>query len=237
MLELVDVRVRYGKVEAVKGVSLRVDEREIVAIIGPNGAGKSSTLRAISGLLAGIDGRIAFRDKDLRGSRPHNIVRLGLTLAPEGRRLFPRLTVEENLRVGAYVRTRAELTASMREVLQLFPRLDERRRQLAGTLSGGEQQMLNIGRALMARPQLLMLDEPSFGLAPMIVKEIGSAIVEINRTRATTILVVEQNARLALGISNRAYVMENGLIAVTGTSAELMRSEHVVDAYLGGGAS
>jgi len=233
MLDVADLRVRYGKVEAVKGVSLHVAENEIVGIIGPNGAGKSSTLRAISGLLAGVEGGIAFRGQDLIGRKPHTIVRLGLIHAPEGRRLFPRLSVEENLRVGAYA-CHGALEATMREVVDLFPRLAERRRQLAGTLSGGEQQMLSIGRALMAGPRLLMLDEPSFGLAPMVVKEIGRAVVEINRRRGLTILLVEQNARLALSISQRAYVMENGRIALSGDSAELMLSAHVTDAYVGG---
>jgi branched-chain amino acid transport system ATP-binding protein len=235
MLDVADLRVRYGKVEAVKGVSLHVADNEIVGIIGPNGAGKSSTLRAISGLIADAEGTIAFRGHELIGCKPHTIVRLGLIHAPEGRRLFPRLSVEENLRVGAYAR-HGRADASMREIVDLFPRLAERRRQLAGTLSGGEQQMLNIGRALMAAPRLLMLDEPSFGLAPMVVKEIGRAIVEINRRRRLTILLVEQNAKLALSVSQRAYVMENGRIALSGASAELMLSAAVTEAYVGGGS-
>jgi branched-chain amino acid transport system ATP-binding protein len=227
------MRIWYGKVEAVKGVSLHVDAGEIVGVIGPNGAGKSSTLRAISGLVQGVEGRITFNGRELIGRPPHEIARLGLIHAPEGRRLFPRLTVEENLRVGAFARA-GGLEGPLREVVELFPRLAERRGQRAETLSGGEQQMLSIGRALMAGPQLLMLDEPSFGLAPRVVREVGRAVVEINRRRGLTILLVEQNARLALGISRRVYVMESGRISISGWSTELLQNPQVTDAYVGG---
>jgi branched-chain amino acid transport system ATP-binding protein len=233
VLDVEDLRVWYHKAEAVKGVSLNVAEGEIVGMLGPNGAGKSTTLRAISGLVAKCSGRIVFRGSVISGLEPHAIAKLGLIHALEGRRLFPRLTVEENLRAGAYA-SRENFATSIAEVFDLFPRLKERRQQFAGTLSGGEQQMLNIGRALMAAPRLLMLDEPSWGLAPLVVKEIGRSIVEINRRRGLTILLVEQNARLALAISRRAYVMENGRIAVSGPAENLRRNPQVTEAYVGG---
>jgi branched-chain amino acid transport system ATP-binding protein len=233
VLDVADLRVWYHKAEAVKGVSFQVAEGEIVGMLGSNGAGKSTTLRAISGLISNCSGRIVFRGRALSGLEPHEIARHGLIHAPEGRRLFPRLTVEENLRVGAYV-SRADFAASIAEVFELFPRLEERRQQFAGTMSGGEQQMLNIGRALMAAPGLLMLDEPSWGLAPLVVKEIGRSIVEINRRRGLTILLVEQNARLALAISRRAYVMENGRITVSGLAEDLKKNPLVTEAYVGG---
>jgi branched-chain amino acid transport system ATP-binding protein len=235
VLGVEDLRVWYHKAEAVKGLSFQVAEGEIVGMLGPNGAGKSTTLRAISGLVAKCSGRIVFRERMISGLEPHEIARLGLIHALEGRRLFPRLTVEENLRAGAYA-SREDFSASIAEVFELFPRLKERRQQFAGTLSGGEQQMLNIGRALMAAPRLLMLDEPSWGLAPLIVKEIGRSIVEINRRRGLTILLVEQNARLALAISRRAYVMENGRITVSGPAEDLRRNPQVTEAYVGGAA-
>jgi branched-chain amino acid transport system ATP-binding protein len=235
VLDVADLEVRYGGVTAVKGVSLRVGEGEVVAIIGPNGAGKTSTLRAITGLAPSARGRIAFRGTDISRWKAHRIVTLGLGHAPEGRRLFPQMTVLENLRMGAYRRGQAaEIRRTLGEVEGLFPRLAERRSQLAGTLSGGEQQMLAIGRALMAEPRLLLLDEPSFGLAPMVVREIGRIVQSINRDRGVSVLLVEQNARMALAIAARAYVMETGRVALSGPSAELAESPHVKAAYLGG---
>ncbi len=235
MLAVTDLEVRYGNVAAVKGISLSVGEREVVAIIGPNGAGKTSTLRAISGLVPHAAGRVVFDGADISHWKAHRIVTLGLGHAPEGRRLFPQMTVLENLRMGAYRRRLATgVRRTLHEVEQLFPRLAERRRQLAGTLSGGEQQMLAIGRALMAEPRLLLLDEPSFGLAPMIVREIGHIVQSINRERGMSVLLVEQNARMALGIASRAYVMETGRVALSGTSPTLAESPHVKAAYLGG---
>jgi branched-chain amino acid transport system ATP-binding protein len=235
VLEVTDLEVRYGAVAAVKGVSLRVGEGEVVAIIGPNGAGKTSTLRAISGLVPSAGGRIRFDGADISSWKAHRIVTLGLAHAPEGRRLFPQMTVLENLTMGAYRRrSPAASRRTLGEVERLFPRLAERRGQLAGTLSGGEQQMLAIGRALMAEPRLLLLDEPSFGLAPMVVREIARIIGFINRERGVSVLLVEQNARMALGVSSRAYVMETGRLALGGASAELAESRHVKAAYLGG---
>ena len=235
MLELVDLQVHYGNVVAVAGVSVRVGEGEIVAIIGPNGAGKTTTLRALSGLVRPSAGRVVFRGTDVSRWRPHRIVSLGLSHAPEGRRLFPQMTVLENLRMGAYRRReRAAIEQSLEGVLERFPRLRERRQQLAGTLSGGEQQMLTIGRALMSDPAMLVLDEPSFGLAPMIVREIGAIVGAINRERKVAVLLVEQNARMALGVASRAYVMETGKIVLSGPSATLRESPHVKAAYLGG---
>ncbi len=234
MLEVTDLEVRYGSVTAVRGISLKVDEGEVVAIIGPNGAGKTSTLRAITGLVPRAGGRVVFRGTDISRWKAHRIVALGLGHAPEGRRLFPQMTVMENLRMGAYRRRgSAAIARSLAQVELLFPRLAERRAQLAGTLSGGEQQMLAIGRALMAEPRLLVLDEPSFGLAPMVVREIGRIVRSINRERGVSVLLVEQNARLALGIAGRAYVMETGRVALSGPAAALVESPHVKAAYLG----
>jgi len=235
VLEVTDLRVRYGNVVAVAGVSLSVADGEIVAVIGPNGAGKTSTLRAISGLVRPSAGRISFNGTDIAGWKAHRIVALGLSHAPEGRRLFPQMTVIENLKMGAYLRGNgAALERTLQEVVARFPRLAERRRQRAGTLSGGEQQMLAIGRALMAEPRMLILDEPSFGLAPMVVTEIGRVIQAINRARKVAVLLVEQNARMALSISARTYVMETGTIVLEGPSASLRESPHVKAAYLGG---
>ena len=235
MLEVTGLEVRYGSVTAVKGVSLEVAEGEVVAIIGPNGAGKTSTLRAITGLVPSAGGRVVFRGTDVSRWKAHRIVTLGLGHAPEGRRLFPQMTVMENLRMGAYRRrVPSEIGRTLVQVEELFPRLAERRTQLAGTLSGGEQQMLAIGRALMAEPRLLVLDEPSFGLAPLIVREIGRIVRTINRERGVSVLLVEQNARMALGIAARAYVMETGRVALSGPSATLAESPHVKAAYLGG---
>ena len=235
MLELKDLRVHYGSVAAVDGVTVTVDEGEIVAIIGPNGAGKTSTLRALSGLVRPSGGRVVFRGVDISRWRPHRIVALGLSHAPEGRRLFPLMSVLENLRMGAYRRRdRGAIEGSLSEVLQRFPRLAERRHQLAGTLSGGEQQMLTIGRALMSGPTMLVLDEPSFGLAPLIVREIRTIVESINRDRQVAVLLVEQNARMALAVASRAYVMETGRIVLSGPAAALRESPHVKAAYLGG---
>lgn len=234
MLELKDVRIAYGKVEAVKGVSLRVDEGEIVALVGSNGAGKSTTLKAISGLVRPSAGQISFRGQDLGRMKPHETVALGISHVPEGRRLFPEMTVLENLRMGAYLRWAiATAEAAMERVFIRFPRLKERKKQLAGTLSGGEQQMLSIGRALISGPKVLMLDEPSFGLAPLVVEEIAEIVQEINRDEGVTVLLVEQNAAMAFDLSRRAYVMENGAIVLSGPSAEVAANPHVQEAYLG----
>jgi branched-chain amino acid transport system ATP-binding protein len=235
VLRVSDLHVRYGGVAAVKGVSLEVGQGEIVAMIGPNGAGKTSILRAISGLVAPAAGAVAFEGRDIAGWRPHRVVALGLGHAPEGRRLFPRMSVLENLKMGAYrVRDGAAIARRLDRVLERLPRLAERRGQLAGTLSGGEQQMLSIGRALMAEPRLLMLDEPSFGLAPMIVAEIGRLVRAVSEDARLAVLLVEQNARMALAMSSRAYVLETGTVALSGSSADLRDSPHVKAAYLGG---
>jgi branched-chain amino acid transport system ATP-binding protein len=232
---LTDLQVRYDGVTAVRGVSLDVSAGEIVAMIGPNGAGKTSLLRTVSGLVPPAGGRVAFRSTDITGWRPHRILGLGLGHAPEGRRLFPRMTVLENLRMGAYrVRDRAATARRLADVLAWFPRLTERRGQLAGTLSGGEQQMLSIGRALMAGPRLLMLDEPSFGLAPLVVAEIGRLVAAISQDDRLAVLLVEQNARMALAVSTRAYVLEMGRVVLSGPSPVLRESPHVRAAYLGG---
>jgi len=220
---------------AVNRISLSVGAGEIVAVIGPNGAGKTSTLRAISGLVRPSAGRIIFNGSDISSWKAHRVVGLGLSHAPEGRRLFPQMTVLENLKMGAYLRgNAATLEQTLAEVVARFPRLAERRSQRAGTLSGGEQQMLAIGRALMAEPRMLILDEPSFGLAPMMVAEIGRVIEAINQDRKVTVLLVEQNARMALSISSTTYVMEAGTIVLAGSSAALRESPHVKAAYLGG---
>ena len=236
MLSVRDLRVHYGNVAAVNGVSLAVGDGEIVAVIGPNGAGKTSTLRAISGLVRPSAGRIVFNGTDISGWKAHRVVALGLSHAPEGRRLFPHMTVLENLKMGAYLRggDGTALERTLEEVVGRFPRLAERRHQRAGTLSGGEQQMLAIGRALMAEPRMLILDEPSFGLAPMVVREIGRIIGAINHDRKVAVLLVEQNARMALAISSRTYVLETGKIVLDGPSASLRESPHVKAAYLGG---
>ena len=237
MLDVSGLVVRYGNVVAVKGVSLRVDRGEVVAVIGPNGAGKTSMLRAISGLVPASSGRIVLEGQDISRWKAHRIVTLGLAHAPESRRLFSQMTVRENLNMGAYRRrSRTETHGTLAAVERRFPRLAERRAQLAGTLSGGEQQMLAIGRALMAGPRLLLLDEPSFGLAPLVVREIGRIIQSINSEQGVSVLLVEQNARMALGIAARAYVMEMGQIALSGSSRELAGSPHVKAAYLGGGS-
>ncbi len=235
LLELERVHVHYGKVEALKGVSLHVDEGEIVTLIGGNGAGKSTTLKTISGLRPLSAGAIRLRGEDIVGVAPHRLVEMGVSHAPEGRRIFPGMTVRENLEMGAYGRHRADLRPDLERVFDLFPRLRERVKQPGGTLSGGEQQMLAIGRALMARPDLLLLDEPSMGLAPKLVSQVFDTITEINR-QGTTILLVEQNAAQALQRAHRAYVMETGRILKGSDARSLLEDDVVRAAYLGGSA-
>jgi branched-chain amino acid transport system ATP-binding protein len=234
MLQVENVEVYYGKIQALKGVSLTVQPGELVALIGSNGAGKSTMLRTISGLLRPRQGSITYEGQRIDKIAPYQIVRLGLAHCPEGRRIFGRLTVAENLRLGAVTRaSAAEIERSRAQVYELFPRLQERSSQLASTLSGGEQQMLAIGRALMSEPKLLLLDEPSLGLAPMLVTQIFKTILNI-RQRGGTILLVEQNARQALNIADRAYVIETGKVVLEGSAAELRANPQVEHAYLGG---
>jgi branched-chain amino acid transport system ATP-binding protein len=234
MLTVDNINVYYGAIHALKGISVDVPEGEIVTLIGGNGAGKSTTLRTISGLLKPKTGKIMFEGKSITGIPAHNIVELGISQVPEGRRVFANMSVQENLELGAYTRSDTKgIAADMQKVFERFPRLAERRTQIAGTLSGGEQQMLAMGRALMSRPRLLLMDEPSMGLAPLLVKEIFSIIKEINAS-GTTILLVEQNAHMALSIAHKAYVLETGRIALAGTAKELAESEAVRKAYLGG---
>jgi len=232
MLKVDNINVYYGAIHAVKGVSFEVNEGEIVTLIGANGAGKSTVLRAVSGLMRSKTGDVSFMDKSIATIAPHKIVVQGLAHVPEGRRIFLRMTVQENLEMGAYTQPRGQ-QEEMEKVFELFPRLLERRRQIAGTLSGGEQQMLAMGRALMSRPKLLMLDEPSMGLAPILVEQIFSIIETMNRA-GTTILLVEQNAQMALSVADRAYVLETGTITLTGPGRELLKSDEVRSAYLGG---
>ncbi|MFY1637675.1 ABC transporter ATP-binding protein [Solwaraspora sp. WMMB335] len=233
LLEIEDVSLLYGRIQALHGISLTVDEGEIVALIGANGAGKSTTMRAISGIRAIASGRIRFAGEDISKLRADLRVRRGLCQAPEGRGIFPGMSVLENLDMGAYTRhDRAGIAADLDRVLTLFPRLAERRRQPGGTLSGGEQQMLAVGRALMSRPKLLLLDEPSMGLAPMLIQQIFDIIVEINQ-QGTTVLLVEQNAQQALSRAHRAYVLETGRIVKSGTGADLLHDPAVKEAYLG----
>ncbi len=232
MLQIEDLDVFYGQVHALKGVGLEVRSGEIVAILGNNGAGKTTTLRSVSGLLTPRRGRIALEGEALAGVPPHEIVRRGIGHVPEGRRIFNRLTVRENLMMGAYLRKDEGVPADLQRVFTLFPVLHERLGQVAGTLSGGEQQMLAIGRALMASPRLLLLDEPSMGLAPVVVERIFETILDINR-QGTTILLVEQNAAMALTIAHRGYVLETGTIALSGTAAQLAENPEVRRAYLG----
>lgn len=234
MLKIDDINVYYGAIHALKGISLEVDEGEIVTLIGANGAGKSTTLRTISGLLKPKTGAIDFQGQDIAGVPAHEIVKRGISQVPEGRRIFAEMTVMENLDLGAFTRKDKDgIAADLRHVFELFPRLEERRDQVAGTLSGGEQQMLAMGRALMSRPKLLLLDEPSMGLAPLLIREIFNIIVDINKS-GTTVLLVEQNANMALSIASRAYVLETGRITLSGSAAELAASEEVKKAYLGG---
>ena len=233
VLELDNVHTYYGSIHALKGVTLDVGEREIVTLLGANGAGKSTTLRSINGLNHPRRGRIRFQGDDITTEPPHEIVQRGVAQSPEGRRLFPRMTVFENLEMGAFQRTdRSEMKEDIDRVYSLFPRLAERRTQKAGTLSGGEQQMVAIGRALMARPKLLMLDEPSMGLAPIFVEKIFEIIVEINK-QGTPILLVEQNALMALEVANRGYVLETGQVALADDAKKLRTNEQVRKTYLG----
>ena len=232
MLRVEDLHVYYGEVHALRGVALEVRQGEIVTLLGNNGAGKTTTLKTISGLLTPRGGRIILDGAPLDGVPPHEVVRKGVAHVPEGRRIFNRLSVLENLRMGAYARDDAGIETDLGRVFALFPRLEERRAQVAGTLSGGEQQMLAIGRALMASPRLLLLDEPSMGLAPVVVEQIFQTIDDINR-QGMTILLVEQNAAMALSIAHRAYVLELGGIALAGTAAELAENDLVRKAYLG----
>ena len=232
MLRVEDLDVYYGEIRALKGVALEVCRGEIVALLGNNGAGKTTTLRAVSGLLVPRRGRVALEGSSLVGVPPHDVVLRGIAHVPEGRRIFNRLTVRENLAMGAYLRRDDGVDADLGRVYSLFPRLEERATQVAGTLSGGEQQMLAIGRALMARPRLLLLDEPSMGLAPVLVEQIFQTIDDINR-QGTTILLVEQNASMALSIAHRGYVLETGVVVLSGTAAELADNAEVRRAYLG----
>lgn len=231
VLQVDNLQVRYGGIEAVRGISFNVKAGEIVTLIGANGAGKSSTLRAISGLVRPGSGSIIFEGEDISGKNPTHIVSKGLMMVPEGRKIFPNLTVIENLKIGAYLR-KDELEEDIAKVYEYFPRLKERSWQEGGTLSGGEQQMLAVGRALMGRPKLLMMDEPSLGLAPIVVQGIFEIIKQIN-SAGTTVLLIEQNANMALHVAHRAYVIENGKISMEGTGAELLNDEKVRAAYLG----
>ena len=233
LLEVKDLQVYYGSIHAIKGVSFEVNEGEIVTLIGANGAGKSTTLNTIGGLLKPRSGSVELEGQSVLGVPAHKIVGRGMALCPEGRRAFLQLTVQENLEMGAYTRPKGEIADSIANVYDRFPRLKERYKQVAGTLSGGEQQMLAMGRALMSKPRLLMLDEPSMGLAPILVEQIFSIIEELNAA-GTTILLVEQNAQMALSIAHRGYVLETGKIVTTGTGAELLDDDNVRKAYLGG---
>lgn len=233
MLKVENLVVSYGGIEALKGVSLDVPEGKIVTLIGANGAGKSTLLRSIIGLVKPANGSIKYGEDELIGLNSQKIVEKGLTLVPEGRRVFPNLTVAENLQIGAYMRTdTAGITADINRVYELFPRLQERSWQMAGTLSGGEQQMLAVGRALMSRPKLMMMDEPSLGLAPLVIKEIFNIIQRINK-QGVTILLIEQNANMALKVADLAYVMETGRITMTGSGKELLENPEIKAAYLG----
>jgi branched-chain amino acid transport system ATP-binding protein len=235
MLELMEVRASYGNVEALKGVNLTLAEGEMVALLGANGAGKTTTLSAITGLVAPKSGRILFEGGDILGERPERLVRRGLVMVPEGRRIFPALTVMENLRMGAFLRDdAASVKRDLEYVLDLFPILATRAKQTGGTLSGGEQQMLAISRGLMGGPRLLLLDEPSLGLAPLAIRSIFDTIRKINAEQGVTILLVEQNAKLALNLVDRAYIMVTGLISMSGKASDLLVDESVRKAYLGG---
>ncbi|MFR3922560.1 MAG: ABC transporter ATP-binding protein [Dysosmobacter welbionis] len=233
MLKVSDINVYYGAIHAIKGVSFEVNPGEVVTLIGANGAGKSTTLQTVSGLLHSRTGSIEFLGENLMGVLAHKVVAKGLAQVPEGRRVFLQMTVEENLEMGAYTRSGGDIDADLEKVYAYFPRLMERRRQIAGTLSGGEQQMLAVGRALMSRPKLLMLDEPSMGLAPILVEQIFKIIQTLHEA-GTTILLVEQNAQAALSIADRGYVLETGKIVTSGTGTELLASPEIKKAYLGG---
>ena len=236
MLNVSGLEVRYGGIRAVKGIDLHVDEGELVCLIGANGAGKSSTLRAISGMLPTLPGAVSYGGQDMAGQRAFERARAGLALVPEGRGIFPQLTVEENLAMGAYARNDNDVAADRDRMFGMFPILDERRLQTGGTLSGGEQQMLAIGRALMSRPRLLLLDEPSMGLAPKVVQRIFEVLRRVNR-EGMTVMLVEQNARAALALASRGYVMESGEIVLSGNASDLLDNPQVRSAYLGEAAA
>lgn len=231
MLKVNNLKVNFGGIEAVKGISFEVKEGEIVTLIGSNGAGKSTTLRTISGIVKPSDGSIEFEGTDITKVNSSDIVKMGITLCPEGRRVFPDMTVLENIKIGAFLR-QDDLTNDIERCYRLFPILKERNKQLAGTLSGGEQQMLAVARSLMSRPKIMMLDEPSLGLAPLVVQDIFKIIQEIN-SEGVTILLIEQNANMALRIADKAYVLETGKITMTGTGKELLENESIKEAYLG----
>jgi len=233
LLEVTDIKTYYGNIQALKGISIEVNEGEIVTLIGSNGAGKSTTLRSISGLTPPREGSIKFDGLEIGETPPQDIVRLGISQSPEGRKCFQRMSVRENLELGAYLRRDSNVNSDLERVFDLFPRLKEREKQKAGTMSGGEQQMLAIGRALMANPKLLLLDEPSMGLAPVLVDRIYETVAEINK-QGTTILLVEQNANYALEVSTRGYVLETGSVAVADDSSALRKNPEVQAAYLGG---
>ncbi|MDD7193964.1 MAG: ABC transporter ATP-binding protein [Oscillospiraceae bacterium] len=233
MLKVDDINVYYGSIHAIKGISFEVKQGEIVTLIGANGAGKSTILKTVSGLLRSKTGSINFLDKNISSVAPHKIVKQGLAHVPEGRRIFLQMSVEENLEMGAFTQGGKGVDEDLERVYEQFPRLKERRKQTAGTLSGGEQQMLAMGRALMSRPKLLMLDEPSMGLAPILVEQIFEIIKSLHDA-GTTILLVEQNAQMALSVADRAYVLETGTITLSGTGEELIRSDEIRKAYLGG---
>lgn len=233
MLKVNDINVYYGSIHAIKGVSFEVEKGEIVTLIGANGAGKSTILNTVSGLLPAKSGTVSFMGKTINGIAAHKVVGMGLAQVPEGRRVFLNMTVQENLEMGAYTRKSAEIDDSITDVYERFPRLKERRKQVAGTLSGGEQQMLAMGRALMSKPELLMLDEPSMGLAPILVEQIFDIIKELNKA-GTTILLVEQNAQMALSIADRGYVLETGKIVTSAKASDLLNDDSVKKAYLGG---
>jgi branched-chain amino acid transport system ATP-binding protein len=232
MLEVEDLRVAYGKIEAVKGISFSVEEGQVVTLIGANGAGKTTTLRTVSGLLPPLGGQVRFEGKRIDNRPAHEIVALGLAHSPEGRRIFPRMSVEENLLLGAFLRRDADIKADIAQMYELFPVLGERSSQAAGTLSGGEQQMLAMARALMSQPKLLMLDEPSMGLSPILMQRIMATVQEL-KDRGTTVLLVEQNAQAALSLADHGHVMETGRIVLSGSGEELLHNEDVRKAYLG----
>lgn len=232
MLKVNDINVYYGSIHAIKDVSFEVNQGEVVTLIGANGAGKSTTLQTVSGLLRSKTGSVEFLGKSLNNVPPHKIVAKGLAHVPEGRRVFLQMTVEENLEMGAFTRPNSEIEPGIEDIYERFPRLKERRKQIAGTLSGGEQQMLAMGRAMMSKPKLLMLDEPSMGLAPLLVEQIFEIIRELHKA-GTTILLVEQNAQMALSVADRGYVLETGKIVTTGTGLELLNDDAVKKAYLG----
>jgi len=233
MLEVSNLKVNYGMIQAIKGISFKVEEGEIIALIGANGAGKTTTLHTVSGLLKAREGSILFNGKELTKTQPHKIVEMCMAHVPEGRRIFQQLTVYENLILGAYTRSdKKEIAENLEMIYKRFPRLEERKKQIAGTLSGGEQQMLAMGRALMSNPKIVLMDEPSMGLSPLLVSEIFDIIQSINKS-GTTVLLVEQNAKKALSIANRAYVLETGKIVLEGDAKELMNNDQIKKAYLG----